>query len=244
MDDISRPTGPEGRNVDAGQGMAWWSQAWALFMKNAGLWIVFGLIFIFGSIFLEMLPILGTIVSSLLTPVLIGGWMMAARKLDQGGTLEVSDLFAGFGPKLSSLLLVGVAVLVCKIVFGGVIAVFGIGAFGSFFGGAALHSNFMMMTGLGMGMVSVLLLFVLAFVLIALMWFAPALVALGEVPPVDALKASASMSLRNVGAFTVFGLLSLLFSILATLPAGLGWIVLFPVGTLAMYTSYQDLFGR
>ena len=31
----------EPRSVDAGRGTSWWSEAWALFTKNAGMWILF-----------------------------------------------------------------------------------------------------------------------------------------------------------------------------------------------------------
>ena len=32
------------RTVDGGHGVTWWTDAWALFTKNAAIWIVLGLI--------------------------------------------------------------------------------------------------------------------------------------------------------------------------------------------------------
>src|SRR5262249_22422661 len=102
MDDATR-LAVEPRTVDGGRGITWWSEAWALFMKNPGLWIVFGLILfvVFGV--LGVIPLLGGLAVALLAPVFIGGWLLAARKVDTGGTLEVADLFAGFKDKLQPL---------------------------------------------------------------------------------------------------------------------------------------------
>jgi uncharacterized membrane protein len=74
-------------------------------------------------------------------------------------------------------------------------------------------------------------------------WFAPALVTLNRAPPVEALKASFAASLANLGALTVFGLIGIGLAIVATLPMGLGWLVLAPVGVGAGYASWREVFG-
>ena len=33
-----------GRNVASGRGIEWWSEAWALFVKAAGMWIVLAIL--------------------------------------------------------------------------------------------------------------------------------------------------------------------------------------------------------
>src|SRR2546421_2252628 len=99
MNEATRAT-VEARAVDGGRGITWWSEAWTLFMKSPGLWIVFGVILflVFGA--LGFIPLVGALAASLLAPVFVGGWMIAARKVETGGTLEVGDLFAGFKNKL------------------------------------------------------------------------------------------------------------------------------------------------
>jgi uncharacterized membrane protein len=75
-------------------------------------------------------------------------------------------------------------------------------------------------------------------------WFAPALVALGGVAPIDAIKASFAANLKNLLPIAVFGVLYLVAAVVASLPMMLGWILLMPLVMLAAYVSYRDVFGR
>jgi len=43
--------------------------------------------------------------------------------------------------------------------------------------------------------------------------------------------------------FLVYGVLYLVAAIVASIPFGLGWILLVPVLMLTMYVSYKDIFG-
>ena len=74
-------------------------------------------------------------------------------------------------------------------------------------------------------------------------WFAPALVVFRNLAPVDAAKASFAANLKNLLAFLVFGAVYLVAAIVASIPFGLGWIVLIPVSLLAVYVSSKDVFG-
>ena len=100
---------PLARVVDAGRGLGWWSDAWALFMKNAGMWIVLAIatMLILGVI--SLVPLLGSLAASVLFPPFMASWMLAARKLQSGGSLEIGDLFLGFKDKLNPLLVLGAA---------------------------------------------------------------------------------------------------------------------------------------
>jgi uncharacterized membrane protein len=242
MEANSRP-GVAGRSVDAGQGMSWWSDAWTLFMKSAGLWFVFGLVVCIGSAILHLIPVLGSLVSALLLPVLLGGWMLAARKVEDGGALEFNDLFAGFkGPLLSSLLVLGVATLVCELIVGVLVTIMGVGSVTSLV--LAGHTGAGLLGALGFGMLALLFVLVFVFVLAMLLWFAPALIVFDGVPPMDAMKLSAETSLRNIGPFVIFGVISIVLSILSVLLMGLGFLVLVPLEVLAMYTSYRNVFSH
>src|SRR5438132_6158562 len=121
---IKAPVAP--RVVDAGRGVSWWTEAWAMFVKNAGMWVVLTLIFAVIFIVLSVIPFLGSIAASLLLPVFIGGWLLAARKAEQGGELEVGDLFLGFKDKLTSLLVLGALTLVATLVIAAVVGVLGV----------------------------------------------------------------------------------------------------------------------
>ena len=74
-------------------------------------------------------------------------------------------------------------------------------------------------------------------------WFAVPLVALNGAKPLDALKASFAASWANVGALLVYGLIFLVLAILASIPMGLGWLVLAPVAMGASFASWREVFG-
>jgi uncharacterized membrane protein len=232
----------EPRAVDAGRGVAWWSEAWALFAKNAGMWIVLALILLVILFVLSAIPLLGALAASLLLPVFAGGWMLAARKVEAGAAPEVGDLFAGFKDKLAPLLVLGALLLVATLVIGAVVGALGFGAVMGGMAGGAHRSAGGMLAAMGAGMLALIAGVVLGFVAAMAVWFAPALVVFRNVAPVDALKASVSASLDNFMAFLVYGAIYLVAAIVASIPFGLGWIVLVPVVLLTVYVSYKDVF--
>jgi uncharacterized membrane protein len=176
--------------------------------------------------------------------MLIGGWMLSARKLDTGGTIEIGDLFLGFKDKLNPLLVLGAFALVASIVTFMVMGVLGFGAvFGMTAGGIA-GSGSGILASAGMLMVALLVGLVLGFLFAMAFWFAPALVVLRNVEPLAAIKASWSASWANVGPFLIYGLLWIVAAVVATIPFGLGWLLLIPLTVLGMYTAYQDIFER
>lgn len=124
-----------------------------------------------------------------------------------------------------------------------VFSVLGIGAMAGMIGGAMHGSPGGMMAAAGTGLFGLLLAFVLGVAVSIAIWFAPALVVFHGLAPVDALKASIQASLKNIGPFLVYGLLYIVAAMVASIPFGLGWIVLVPLTLLSVYTSYQDVFG-
>ena len=240
MEDSTTSAVPQVRTLDAGRGLAWWTEAWPMFTKNAGMWIVFGLIFLVIFIALGFIPVLGGIASALLAPVLVGGWLLAARKAEAGGTIEVGDLFQGFKDKLVPLAVLGAILLAVSIVVFLVVGMLGVGAF---MGMSAAGSGAGMATAMGASFVGLLVMLVLGFLMAIAFWFAPALVVFRNVAPVDALQASFSASLKNIVPFLLYGVIYIVAAVVASIPFGLGWIVLVPVLMLTMYVSYKDLFA-
>lgn len=234
---------PQPRSVAPDRGWGWWTDAWALFMRSAPMWLGLGLILFVGLIVVGMVPVLGAFAIALLMPVFAGSWMLAARKLHDGGTLEVADLFTGFqGERVGPLLVLGALLLAAMIVIGLVAGVLGAGAvFGLAMGGAR-HSMGGMMAGLGAGFAALAVAFVLGAVVTMALWFAPALVVLRKTPPVQALQLSVAATLKNMLPFVVFGLVYILASIVASIPFGLGWIVLLPLSLLSAFVSYREVF--
>jgi len=232
------------RAVDGGQGVTWWTDAWALFTKNAVIWIVLGLILFIILLVLAVIPIVGQLASALLLPVFVGSWMMAAQKLEGGGTLEAGDLFSAFkGDKLTPLVVVGALFLGMVVVIVLVMGALGFGGAMGMVAGGAMHSGKGVMAGLGVGMLGMLVGVVLFFLATMALWFAPPLVVLRGVAPVEALRLSFAASLKNVVPFLVWSLIYIVASIVASIPLGLGWLVLWPVVMLTVYVSYKDVFA-
>jgi hypothetical protein len=232
------------RTVDGARGVAWWSEAWALFVKNAGIWIVFGLILIVILIVLAFIPIVGFLATTLLLPVLAGGWLMAAHKLDGGGTIEVGDLFAAFkGDKLTPLLIVGAIFLAMAVVIGVVMGVLGLGGMMGLMAGGARRSAGGMMAGFGVGLFAVAVGMLLGLLATMAIWFATPLVVLRGMAPVAAVQTSFAACLKNIVPFLLWGVIYLGAAIVASIPFGLGWVVLGPLLMLTVYTSHRDVFG-
>jgi len=232
------------RTVDAGRGVTWWLDAWALFLKNVPLWIVLALILFVILGLLTLVPFIGSIVAALITPLLMGGWLLASRNVEGGGALEVGDLFACFkAPHLTPLLVVGAVFLAMFVVIFVVVGMLGFGAFTGLAMGGANRSIGSVMAGMGMGLLSLLVLLVLLTLATMALWFAPALVVFRGVAPLDAMRVSFSASLKNLMPFLLYGLLYIVAAIVASIPFGLGWLVLLPVVMLTTYVSYKDVFG-
>lgn len=234
---------PKARSVAAERGLGWWTDAWAVFMRNPLMWVALSLVLLVGMMIVAMVPMLGGVAISLLMPALIGGWLLAARKVEQGGTLEVADLFSGFqGERLAPLLVLGALLLAAMVVVGLVAGMLGLGAVWGLFAGGRHYGAGGMMAAMGAGMLGLMVAFVLFAIVSVALWFAPALVVFRSTPPVGALKLSANAVLKNVVPFLVYGAIYIVASIVASIPFGLGWLVLVPVTMLTAYVSYREVF--
>jgi len=240
---VSTNAGATWRKVDSGRGTAWWRESWALFMKNPGMWLVYSVIFCLGFAVLGSIHSIGGVIAAVVGQVIAGGWMLAARKLESGGTLEVVDLFAGFRQKLNPLLVLGAFAAGASIVTMLVMVTLGAGAVMSIVLGGA-RSLGAIVAGAGFGLLAILIGLTLSFLVALAFWAAAALVVLRNVEPVEALKASWASSWGNVGPFVIYGLLWIAAAIVACIPLMLGWIVLLPLTMLGLYCSYQDIFER
>lgn len=68
-----------------------------LFKKDLSNYAIFSLVFLIAAVALQIVPFVGPMASSLVvTPVLIGGFYLATRKLDLGETIQFNAFFKGF----------------------------------------------------------------------------------------------------------------------------------------------------
>jgi uncharacterized membrane protein len=234
--------------VDAGHGVAWWSDAWRLFTASPWMFIAIMVVFIILTCALGLVPLLGSIASTVLGPVFAGGMLAGCRALDRGGELTMGHLFAGFSERLGPLVTLGLLYLAGWLVIFFVfvallIGLAGVSGLPALLTGDVVQLSVAMLAALGIGAVFAgLLAMLLGIPLLMAFWFAPALVMLRNDEPVAAMKTSFGACLANALPSLVYGLLGLVFAIVASIPFGLGWLVLAPVFVASVYASYKDIF--
>jgi hypothetical protein len=233
-----------GRSVASGRGIEWWSEGWALFVKAAGMWIVLAVVLVLILVVINFIPLLGQIAVAVLIPVLVGSWMLAARKVEQGGSLELGDLFTTLhGDKVVPLLILGALLLAFGVAIAVVAGLLGAGAMIGVAAGGADRSIGAALAAISAGLLAFGVMLLIGLIASMALWFAPALVVFRGTKPFDALRISFSTSLKNIVPFLLWALIYIVASIVASIPFGLGWIVLVPVSMLTVYTSYRDVFG-
>ena len=91
-------------------------------------------------------------------------------------------------------------------------------------------------------MLAGLLVLMLSIPVIMATWYAPFLVFLHDMAPLDAMKASFVAGYKNWLAMVIFGIFLVVALFFAMLPLGLGMVLLLPVFSGAVYASYRDIF--
>lgn len=232
-----------GRRLPAGAGWDWIVAGWKLFTRAPLMWIVSTVILFVLAIVINIVPFIGSIVFQLLQTVLIGGFMIACRSLDQGGEFELEHLFAGFRQNFGGLVLVGVIFMaggmLILLVFAGFV---GFSILGAMFAGNSDNIVPMLMASGASIAVGVLVVLALMVPLLAASWFAPALVALHGMPAWEAMKASFFACFRNLVPFLVYGIVLTLLAFLALIPFGLGFLVWIPLAIASTYVAYRQIF--
>lgn len=228
---------PEGQRVEAGRGISWLGTGWTMFQQAPGAWLGLTIIYIVLAMVLSFIPFIGSLALNLLMPVFVGGILLGCKALDNGEELRVSHLFAGFSGYTGNLVLVGLLYLV---------GIFVIVLLLALIGGAGFGFGALMGAGIEAAILPMILLGLLGLALIVplamAVWFAPALIIFHEVPPFDAMKTSFTVCLKNFVPFLVYGLVFIVLAIVATIPVGLGWLVLIPVTMASVYAGYRDMF--
>jgi uncharacterized membrane protein len=229
--------------LDAGRGWAWIVDGFALFQKSPFMWVVLTVVLALLWITSLSIPVLGPLLFNLLSPALFAGLMLGCKALERGGELELAHLFAGFRNHGAALVTIGGVYLIGSIVV--------LGAVWATAGGTMLQTalqkgatDIHMISGAVRSFALALLVgCVLYLPLLMLIWFAPILVVLENMKPLDAMKRSLAACLYNWLAFLVYGAILLVLWFVASIPLLLGLLVLLPVLFCSIYASYKDIFG-
>ena len=230
---------PGGESRPAGHGWSWIAEGWELFKRQPGMWIGIILLFVVIMIGSVLIPFVGGLLLSLFGPVFAAGIVIGCRSLDSGGELEIGHLFAGFRSHTGTLIGVGAIYLAGSLVVMLVVGLtMGVGM-GAMMGQGDPES----MQALGATfLLAMLIMVALLLPLVMAIWLAAPLVVFHEHGAVDAMKGSFTGCLRNILPFLVYGVIMLVLMIVASVPLGLGWLVLGPVMAASVYTSYRDIY--
>lgn len=229
-----------GRAVAAGRGWSWIAEGFDFFRRDWGVWLAIAVIALVIFVGLALVPFLGSIAAMVLAPVFAGGLVIGCRAQDEGRALEVSQLFAGFRERFGPLVSIGAIYLGVTLVVALVVGLVT---------GAGMWATLGTQPGpervAGAGVTLLLAMLVMLALLVPVfmaMWFAPALVVFHGESALEAMKASFVACLRNIGPFLLYGAILFLLAIAASIPFGLGWLVLGPVMAASIYTGYRDIF--
>lgn len=240
---------PTIQNVSMQHGWYWVQRAFYLFKAYPVMWVIFFIIYFAIMVPISNVPIIGSVVSSLLAPVFAAGMMLGCRAISQQQELEINHLFAGFKQNTAQLVTLGGLYML------------GILIAAMLFMSAADPTTMDTIRERGelspeaiSGLMTPLLLAMLVLMPVLMAyWFAPALVALNNLPAMDALKLSLKACMSNMLAFLVYGLiftaitfaLMFLVGILGKLGIVLivfAFMVILPLMMISIFTSYQDIF--
>jgi uncharacterized membrane protein len=233
---------PEGRGVPAGNGWRWIADAWAFTGEQRWTFVGLFLLLVLIQIAANLVPIVGPLAASLLSPVLLGGFLLGCEAVRRGESIEVGHLFAGFQRHTSKLIGLGAISVAFGIVAGMVfILIVGVSFLPVMLGGAEPTPEEALSLLVPM-LLAVLVIMALSLPLSMAMLFATPLIVFHDAPLGAALKASFGACLKNILSFLVWSLAILILAILASIPVFLGWLLLGPVAMVSLYMAYRDVF--
>ncbi len=232
--------------VPASHGWAWIAGGFRHFRQNPFAWIVSMVVWIVLSVIITLIPFIGSVTITLLSPVIMAGYMIGAEAQNQGDNFEVGHLFAGFSRHPGQLFLVGLLYFVGLLVIGFVVGLLIAGSIASLGAVSATGEPDPQALAAFVGSPAVLMAILLgiglAMPLFMAYWFAPVLVALEGLSAVTAMKLSFMGCLKNMLPFLLYGIIGLVLFFLAVLPFGLGLLIMMPTVLASIYVSYKDIF--
>ena len=223
----------EAQTVGVGRGAGWLFDGFGYFKGNAGGWIAICIIGFILMMVLSIIPVVN-LVAGILGSVWVGGIMIGCKAIHDNHGLEVGHLFAGFKNKFGALLGLSAIVLFVTLVIMML-------AMGSLFMAAmsgdtaAIAEEGAMKMALG-----VLIALALMIPLYMAVWFAPCLILFGDKGVFTAMKMSFVGCLKNIIPFFIYGIVMTLLILVASIPLGLGLLVVGPMIFASIFISFKE----
>ena len=230
-----------GRSVSAGQGLQWLVEGWRIFVRHPFMWWVTLIVYALVTVLIQLVPVAGPIVGWLLANVFFAGLMLGAHAVRRGEPLTVACVFAGFKERTGSLVLLSLlmalayagAILLLWLLFGGAFAtLWTLASSGQPPTWSVINSLF------GLMLVGFLLFIPLGVVY----YLSPPLIAINGCGPLSAMNMAFRAAFKNILPGLVYMVVFTLAAIAATIPIGLGWLVLAPMILTSVYAAYRDIF--
>ena len=227
------------RQVPASNAWDWIVSGFELFKANPAMWIIILVIYLAIIIPVSLVPVIGSVLSTLLAPVFAAGMMWGCKALAHQQDLEINHLFDGFKKNTSQLIAVGGIYMMCLLMIAvSVVLSLDSGTIAMLRAGQELspeQANLIVMP----------ILIAMLFIVPILMayWYAPILVGLNNLTAIQAMKLSFFACLKNMLPFLLYGFIFMLLLVAAIIPFGLGLLIAVPVMMTSLYASYVDVFS-
>lgn len=249
------------QTLPAAAGWRWIGAGFMIFRRNPPLYSMLVIAYWFTVIFLNVLPIIGAVVASLLIPGLSVGLMQAARNLERGQPIGLQTLYGGLKENTKTLVGLGALYLCCTV---GIIGV------SALFDGGDLVRYMMASNRLERAAVedadftlSALVVMALLVPLMMAYWFAPMLAAWHRLSVAKSLFFSFVACWMNWRPFLAYGaglllvagilpgvLLGLLLGLFPESQSFISGLMMVPMTLIiapaifaSFYASYRDIFG-
>ena len=231
------------RKLPAKQGLQWVNEGFRLYRQNPLLLsAAFGLLF--GAVAAaNLIPIVGGVLSELISPLMVAGFMAAYRVLDRKETLQWPHFLAGIQGPWLPLMAVGAVQMLGMLLITQIMLRMGFDAT-AVMAAAKKGDPVILQNAMNQAMPALMTGMLLLTPLIMATWFAPALILFGNARPGQALLISLRAVTRNILAIivNVAALVMVLF-VAALIPFMLGLLVAMPVFFGSLYSAYQGIFA-
>ena len=219
------PPPREAASVDVSAGLRWLTVGFEMLKANPLGWIGASALVVFIDTAIALVPVIGSLVSAFALPVLMGGLMLGAQRVYDGGQFEITCVFDCLTHHPMSLALLGVATTLAAILpataMVGLLFLLGSQPGLWLLGGIAIVVSLPSFT---------------------IMMLGTPLIAVGEEPLMRALKLTFVGTYRNILPVLLYvtGSTALLFG--GALAFGIGILVALPVVFAGGYAAYRDIY--
>ncbi|OUR61145.1 hypothetical protein A9Q73_11440 [Bermanella sp. 47_1433_sub80_T6] len=232
----------EAKKLTAGQGSRMVADAWRIYKVSPFKWTFIAFSLFAVMMLLSIIPLVGSFVGSLVYTPLFAGLLIGASEIEKGGKLKFGHLFSAIksNPK-------GVFGLAVVVTFIGLInmalafSFMGFELFMATYMGQELDPASLNIDPANM-MIGGIIMFAGTALIMMLAWFATPLIALQSKGVFQAMAMSFKASLKNWLPLTVYGLIMAFWMIVAVIPVGLGLLIMIPLLTITIYTTYRKIF--